>query len=98
MGNGIKKRNQYYNEDLLFMISALIIYYSTQNVNLDQHSNPSKLHRRRSAQNLDQSVGKTYSDETRINNIAKYALCSRQMVLERIRVTVAHIKSQITSL
>jgi len=98
-GNGIKKRNQYYNEDLLFMISALIIYYSTQNVNLDQqHNNPSKLHRRRSAQNLDQSVGKTYSDETRINNIAKYALCSRQMVVERIRVTVAHIKSQITSL
>merc|ERR1712129_391034 len=63
----IKKRNEYYNEDLLFMISALVIYYSTQNVDLDSHNNPSKLHRRRSAQNLDQSVGRTYSDKTSKN-------------------------------
>ena len=94
-----REQHQYHNENLLFMISALIVYYASQSVDFDQkHGNPAKLHRRQSAQNVDQSVGKTYSDEPRINNMAKYALCSRQMVLERIRVTVAYIKSQIKNI
>lgn len=93
-----RSQHHLYNEDLLFMISALIIYYSTQNVDLDSNDQPqSMLHRRVSHVKNDKESagGKTYSDDERIANMAKYALCSKEMVTDRIRVTVAYIKSQI---
>eukprot|EP00484_Ammonia_sp_Unknown_P016514 CAMPEP_0197035216 /NCGR_PEP_ID=MMETSP1384-20130603/13073_1 /TAXON_ID=29189 /ORGANISM="Ammonia sp." /LENGTH=756 /DNA_ID=CAMNT_0042465245 /DNA_START=73 /DNA_END=2343 /DNA_ORIENTATION=+ len=89
-----------YNEDLLFMISALIIHYSTQSVNLspkhlmsDAETEP--LSRRRSGHWTSGRNGDYYSDDERIANIAHCALCSKEMVVERIRVTVAYIKSRL---
>ena len=93
-----RQQHQFYNEELLFMISALIIYYATQTVDFDSDSNdqPSLLHRRQSHINADNSQGKKiYTDNERITNMAKYAHCSKEMVLDRIRATVSYIKSQI---
>eukprot|EP01084_Bolivina_argentea_P160640 279707_1 len=44
--NNQRKRDSFYNEDLLFMISALIIYYSTQRVDLQNDGSNVSLHRR----------------------------------------------------
>merc|ERR1711933_412848 len=89
------KQNQYYNEDLLFMITALIIHYSKQNVNLENESHKN-LHRRISYAKIENNSGnQVFTDSQRVANIAKYALCPKEMVIERIRVTVAYIKSQL---
>lgn len=96
--NGSEKRRkrlsfgQYFrknvNEDLLFMISALIIRYSKQNIVFDAALTKSEhLHRR--------LPNHSFSDNERIENMARYALCSKQMVIERIQTTVAHIKSNL---
>jgi len=79
-------QSQYHNTDLLFMITALIVYYSRQ----DENPNDSIVLGRQKSTYGDRS----YSDEERINNMARSALCSREMVIERIQVTVASIKSQ----
>jgi len=84
-----------YNEELIFMISALILYYATQHVDLDNDDADYVLHRRVSNFNDGGKMGRVYSDEERIENMSKFAYCSKQMVLDRIRVTVSYIKSQI---
>ena len=101
-GNGCNKKygrqqHHLYNEELLFMISALIIYYAIQNVplDLDPNDKPASLYRRQSHMNVDNAQGKSYTDDERITNMAKYAHCSKAMVLDRIRATVSYIKSQI---
>eukprot|EP00485_Elphidium_margaritaceum_P012415 CAMPEP_0202686792 /NCGR_PEP_ID=MMETSP1385-20130828/2562_1 /ASSEMBLY_ACC=CAM_ASM_000861 /TAXON_ID=933848 /ORGANISM="Elphidium margaritaceum" /LENGTH=625 /DNA_ID=CAMNT_0049341449 /DNA_START=34 /DNA_END=1911 /DNA_ORIENTATION=+ len=71
------------NVDLLFMISALIIYYSRQNMKLTLTA----LRPQRSIADL--------TDDERIANIAYYALCNKATVVERIRVTVAYVKLQL---
>lgn len=87
--------SQYHNEDLLFMITALIVHYSQQNVDLhsgSQDESHESLHRRVSHFSQSQSG---WSDAERIANMARGAHCSRAMVVERIQVTVANIKSQL---
>eukprot|EP01084_Bolivina_argentea_P105064 188067_1 len=88
------RHHEYYNEDLLFMISALIIYYSTKKFNDKNNGAIHGLHRRVSVKTDDKNVT-TYSDEQRIENVAKYALCSKDTVMDRIKVTVSYIKSQL---
>eukprot|EP00484_Ammonia_sp_Unknown_P029854 CAMPEP_0197049490 /NCGR_PEP_ID=MMETSP1384-20130603/24623_1 /TAXON_ID=29189 /ORGANISM="Ammonia sp." /LENGTH=790 /DNA_ID=CAMNT_0042481771 /DNA_START=98 /DNA_END=2470 /DNA_ORIENTATION=+ len=105
----------YYNEEMLFMISALIIYYCTQQVNLSpdeetdenmdgnaQQNKPlpnrKPLHRRVSQFDGKGKGHKMYTDDERITNMAKYAYCSKEMVLERIAITVNYIKSQINKI
>merc|ERR1712154_481874 len=86
--NNINKYNEY-EEDLLFMINALIIYYSSRKFDVinsvpiysETASIQSKYHR--------------HSDENRLANMAKYAYCTKETVLDRIRVTVSYIKSQL---
>eukprot|EP01083_Nonionella_stella_P075327 204737_1 len=89
------RQHEFYNEDLLFMISALIINYSKQNVNLELDEclpqYHAMLHRRVSHLNAENH----FTDDQRIANMARCALCSKEMVIDRIRVTVAHIKSQL---
>merc|ERR1711933_675326 len=86
-GKNEEKQNKNDNGDLLFMITALIIHYSQQNVNLE-NVGIDCLYRKKSHNKGD-------TDYERINNMAKYALCSKEMVIERIRGTVAYIKSQL---
>jgi len=94
------------NEDLFFMITSMVIYYLTQSVDFEreykQHGKDG-LDRHKSTwgrENSDsaQSAGKHYSDEERIANMAKYAHCTKEMVREKIRVTVGHIKTQMNKM
>ena len=98
INNSDNNEDTYYNEELLFMISAMIIYYLTQTANLDGADKESKLYRRVSDYNGDKTMGKVYSDEERIENMAKYAYCTKNIVKDRIKTTVAHIKSQINKI
>lgn len=94
------------NEDLFFMITSMVIYYLTQSVDFEreykQHGKDG-LDRHKSTWNRETSdsgkdAGKTYSDEERIANMAKYAHCTKEMVKEKIKVTVAHIKTQMNKM
>ena len=90
----VNKLNEH-NEDLLFMISSLIIYYSTKTFNDSNNgSDDRNLHRRVSKQ----KNGVTVSDEERICNIAKYAFCSKDTVMDRIKITCSYIKSQLNKI
>ena len=90
------KQNKLDNdEDLLFMISALIIYYAQQNVNLTPSPHRNRNLSRRISQFEANNCG--YSDDDRISNIAYYASCSNQIVIQRIKNTVSHLKSQINT-
>merc|ERR1712154_550578 len=79
-----------HSEDLLSNIDSLIIYYSTKQFNDHNNGAVHGLHRRVSVLNKGE-----YSDEQRIANIAKYAFCSKDTVMDRIKVTVSYIKSQL---
>ena len=93
-----------FNEDLFFMITSMVIYYLTQSVDFaHEHSasNDDLLKRRQSQVRRsanDSGNSKMYSDEERIGNMAKYAHCSRETVREKIRVTVSHIKTQMSKM
>jgi len=84
------------NEDLLFMISALVIYYMQQTADLDAANKKGKrmLHRRKSNHNATEQE-QEFTDEDRIANMAKYALCTPQTVKDRIRGTVSFVMSQL---
>ena len=88
-----------YNEDLFFMITSMVIYYLTQSVDFEHEQKEDDLSRRKSHMRRDvNDSGKVYSDEERIANMAKYGHCSKEMVREKIRVTVAHIKAQMNKI
>ncbi len=86
---------EYNNEDLLFMISALILYYSTKKFNDKNSGSVQRFHRRVSIEHKHKNGGEMFSDEQRIANIAKYACCDKDYVIDRIKVTVSYIKSQL---
>lgn len=81
-GNG--EDEALHDEDLLFMIVSMVAYYSKQSVDFQRENVASSRHRQ-----------SEYTDQQRLSNMARFALCSTRRVVERIRATVANIKSSL---
>eukprot|EP00484_Ammonia_sp_Unknown_P025527 CAMPEP_0197027702 /NCGR_PEP_ID=MMETSP1384-20130603/7567_1 /TAXON_ID=29189 /ORGANISM="Ammonia sp." /LENGTH=652 /DNA_ID=CAMNT_0042456587 /DNA_START=29 /DNA_END=1987 /DNA_ORIENTATION=+ len=92
-----KKAEHYYHEDLLFMINCLIQYYGSRKFNADLKSHSVAISKMPmlSMQNESNNPSSLFSDEQRISNMAKYAYCSKEIVMDRIAVTVAYIKAHL---
>lgn len=90
--NSNNNNNRDYNDDLLFMISALVIHYCKKNIDLTPNGS---LMNNKSMHRIQNESG--YCDDERISNIAHYALCSKKLVIDRIKRTVYYIKSQLNN-